>query len=68
MIFNIITLFREIFKSPLKYGIVSRAIKNNKIGKGELFKKIDKDVLKISGGNTQINFETELIEKPYLDE
>ena len=31
MIFNIITLFREIFKSPLKYGIVSRAIKNNKI-------------------------------------
>lgn len=32
------------------------------------FKKIDKDVLKISGGNTQINFESELIEKPHLDE
>ncbi len=32
------------------------------------FKKIDKDVLKISEGNTQINFEPESIEKPILDE
>ena len=32
------------------------------------FKKIDKDVLKISKGNTKIDFETELIEKPHLDE
>ena len=32
------------------------------------FKKIDKDVLKISEGNTQINFAPESIEKPILDE
>ena len=32
------------------------------------FKKIDKDVLKISEGNAQINFESESIEKPLIDE
>ena len=31
------------------------------------FKKIDKDVLKISSGESQINFETEIIDKPLLD-
>ncbi|HIC76783.1 MAG TPA: tRNA (guanosine(37)-N1)-methyltransferase TrmD [Candidatus Dadabacteria bacterium] len=31
MIFNVLTVFREIFRSPLKYGILSKAIKKNKI-------------------------------------
>lgn len=32
------------------------------------FKKIDKDVLRISDGKSQINFESESLEKPMLDE
>ena len=31
------------------------------------FKKIDKDVIKISEGNTQIDFEGELLDRPLLD-
>ena len=31
MIFNVLTVFRELYMSPLKYGIVSKAIKTKKI-------------------------------------
>ena len=31
MIFNVLTVFREIFRTPLKYGILSKAIKTNKV-------------------------------------
>ena len=49
-------------------GKTIRTVVNHYNKSSSEFKKIDKDVLKISGGNTQVNFETELIEKPYLDE
>ena len=49
-------------------GKTIRAAVNHYNKSSSEFKKIDKDVLKISGGNTQINFEKELIEKPHLDE
>jgi len=32
------------------------------------FKKIDKDVIKISSGNSKLNFDSEEIEKPLLNE
>ena len=31
MIFNILSVFKEMLKPSLKYGIISRAIKNKKI-------------------------------------
>ena len=31
MIFNVLAVFREIFRTPLKYGILSKAIKTNKV-------------------------------------
>ena len=31
------------------------------------FKKIDKDILKISEGKSQVNFEIDTVEKPQLD-
>ena len=31
MIFNILTVFRELIKPSLKYGVLSKAIKKNKI-------------------------------------
>ena len=31
MIFNVLTVFRELYMSPLKYGIVSKAIKTKKL-------------------------------------
>jgi DNA anti-recombination protein RmuC len=31
------------------------------------FKKIDKDVVKISSGNSQINIESEILDKPKID-
>lgn len=31
MIFNVLTVFRDIFRTPLKYGILSKAIKANKV-------------------------------------
>ena len=31
------------------------------------FKKIDKDVIKISSGNSQINIEPEILDKPKID-
>ena len=49
-------------------GKTIRTVVNHYNKSSSEFKKIDKDVLKISGGNTQINFESELIEKPHLDE
>ena len=33
----------------------------------EEFKKIDKDILKISEGKSQVNFEIDTVEKPQLD-
>ena len=32
------------------------------------FKKIDKDVMKISSGESQIGFEVDLLDKPHLNE
>ena len=49
-------------------GKTIRTVVNHYNKSSSEFKKIDKDVLKISGGNTQINFDTELIDKPHLDE
>ena len=49
-------------------GKTIRTVVNHYNKSSSEFKKIDKDVLKISGGNTQINFNTELIDKPHLDE
>ena len=49
-------------------GKTIRTVVNHYNKSSSEFKKIDKDVLKISAGNTQINFDTELIDKPHLDE
>ena len=57
-------VYQELLMAPLE-------IKNGFVSVPQfpgLGVKLDKDVLKISGGNTQINFESELIEKPHLDE
>ena len=47
-----------------KLGVTLSTTVNHYNTASKEFKKIDKDILKISDGNTQIGFETDLLEKP----
>jgi len=51
-----------------KLGNTLGTIVNHYNNSSKEFKKIDKDVLKISSGNSQLNYETNELDKPLLDD
>lgn len=51
-----------------KLGKTIGTVVNHYNSSSKEFKKIDKDVVRISGGESKINFETELLDKPNIDD
>ena len=60
-----LNVYKDVHES---LGKTIRTVVNHYNKSSSEFKKIDKDILKISGGKNQINFNSDVIEKPYLDE